>query len=57
LLLLVSVATGLAQDPSAPLPRDPAIKFGPRPNGLKYLIRQNGRPEKRVMLGLAIKAG
>ena len=55
-MLLVAV-TGSAQDLSAPLPLDPAVKSGTLPNGLKYLIRQNGRPEKRVMLRLAVKAG
>jgi zinc protease len=57
LLLLVSAVTGSAQDSSAPLPLDPAVKSGTLPNGLRYLIRQNGRPEKRAMLRLAVKAG
>jgi zinc protease len=56
-MLLVGAVTGSAQDLSAPLPLDPAVKSGTLPNGLKYLIRQNGRPEKRVMLRLAVKAG
>jgi zinc protease len=56
-MLLVGAMTGSAQDLSAPLPLDPAVKSGTLPNGLKYLIRQNGRPEKRVMLRLAVKAG
>ena len=56
-MLLVGAVTGSAQDPSAPLPLDPAVKSATLPNGLKYLIRQNGRPEKRVMLRLAVKAG
>ena len=55
--LLVSAVTGSAQDLSAPLPLDPAVKSGTLPNGLRYLIRQNGRPEKRAMLRLAVKAG
>ena len=57
MLLLVSAVTGSAQDLSAPLPLDPAVKSGTLPNGLRYLIRQNGRPEKRAMLRLAVKAG
>ena len=57
MLLLVSAVTGSAQDLSAPLPLDPAVKVGTLPNGLRYLIRQNGRPEKRAMLRLAVKAG
>ncbi len=54
---MVSAIAAPAQDSSAPLPLDPAIKSGTLPNGLKYLIRQNGRPEKRAMLRLAIEAG
>src|SRR5260221_5844078 len=69
LALLVSAAglTGLAQqvqvtgppplDLSAALPLDPAIRSGTLPNGLKYFIRRNGRPEKRVSLRLAVKSG
>jgi len=53
----VSTATGSTQDLSATLPLDPAIKSGTLPNGLTYLIRKNGRPEKRAMLRLAVKAG
>jgi len=36
---------------------DPAIRTGTLPNGLKYFIRRNGRPEKRVSLRLAVKSG
>src|SRR4051812_29894171 len=43
--------------PDASLPLDSAIKTGALPNGLKFYIRKNGRPEKRVMLRLAVKAG
>src|SRR6195256_3772881 len=69
LALLVSPAglTGLAQqvqvpgppllDLSAALPLDPAIRTGTLPNGLKYFVRRNGRPEKRVSLRLAVKSG
>jgi zinc protease len=57
LLLLVSAATGASQDLSASLPLDPAIRAGTLSNGLTYFIRQNGRPEKRAMLRLAVKAG
>jgi zinc protease len=56
-LLIVTAVTPSAQDVSAPLPLDPAIKSGTLPNGLKYFIRQNGRPEKRAMLRLAVEAG
>src|SRR5687768_13286794 len=43
--------------PTDVLPFDPAVVRGTLPNGLQYFIRRNGRPEKRVMLQLAVKAG
>src|SRR5918993_1970772 len=43
--------------PSDPLPFDRAVTRGTLPNGLTYYIRRNTRPEKRVMLHLAVKAG
>src|SRR5262245_27804928 len=43
--------------PNAVLPLDSAIRTGALPNGLKFYIRKNGRPEKRVSLRLAVKAG
>ena len=39
------------------LPFDPAVMTGVLPNGLTYYIRRNTRPEKRVSLQLAVKAG
>ena len=58
LALLVSAAglTARAQQNAAPLPSidaqavlpmDPAIRTGTLPNGLKYFIRRNDRPELR----------
>jgi zinc protease len=46
-----------AFQPGDPLPFDPAVVRGTLPNGLVYYIRKNTRPEKRVMLQLAVKAG
>ena len=43
--------------PADPLPFDTAVTRGTLPNGLTYYIRKNTRPEKRVMLQLAVKAG
>jgi zinc protease len=40
-----------------PLPVDPAVQIGTLPNGITYYIRKNGRPENRVALRLAVKAG
>ncbi len=66
LALLFAVATTLAQAPAAPqrtfnpqdtLPFDPAVHTATLPNGLKYFVRQNSRPAKRVSLRLAVRAG
>src|SRR5688572_3037699 len=64
-MLALATAVGHAVQPAqqpafAPtdvLPFDPAVIRGTLPNGLQYFIRRNGRPEKRVMLQLAVKAG
>ena len=39
------------------LPIDPAVRAGRLPNGLRYFLRQNSRPEKRVSMRLAVNAG
>src|SRR5581483_6614120 len=39
------------------IPFDSAVKTGTLPNGLKYFVRQNSRPAKRLSLRLAVKAG
>src|SRR5215471_10046801 len=67
LALLVSSARPVARaqqavatppiDSGTVLPLDPAIRTGTLSNGLKYFIRRNGRPEKRVSLRLAVKSG
>lgn len=46
-----------AANDAAPLPLDPAIRSGTLPNGLTYYVRRNGKPEKHVLLRLAVKAG
>src|SRR5688572_17139922 len=56
-LLLAGSAAPTAQDLDAPLPLDPAVRSGTLPNGLKWFVRRNARPEKRVALRLAVKAG
>ncbi|HEX6213810.1 MAG TPA: hypothetical protein VFZ38_03275, partial [Vicinamibacterales bacterium] len=40
-----------------PLPIDPVVRAGRLPNGLRYFLRQNARPEKRVSMRLAVNAG
>jgi zinc protease len=44
-------------NPQDQVPFDRAIHTATLPNGLKYFVRQNGRPEKRVSLRLAVKSG
>lgn len=39
------------------LPVDPKVKVGTLPNGLRYYIRQNPKPEKRAELRLVVNAG
>ena len=46
-----------ALSPADTLPFDKAVTTGTLPNGLRYYIRRNTRPEKRVSLQLAVKAG
>ena len=43
--------------PADKLPFDSAVTAGTLPNGLRYYIRKNTKPEKRVALQLAVKAG
>jgi zinc protease len=42
---------------TAPLPVDPAVTTGTLPNGLRYYIRVNHKPEKRAELRLLVNAG
>lgn len=39
------------------IPSDPKVRIGTLPNGLRYYIRQNVKPEKRAELRLAVNAG
>ncbi len=49
------------QEPVSPelqeLPLDPEVVTGTLPNGMKYFIRQNAKPENRMELRLAVNAG
>ncbi len=42
---------------NAPLPVDPAVRIGTLPNGMRYYIRENKKPENRVELRLVVHAG
>jgi zinc protease len=60
--LVVLTATGVLVGQSTfnlqdTMPFDAAVRTATLPNGLKYFVRQNSRPAKRVSLRLAVKAG
>lgn len=60
LAVLLTVATGsvsIAQDLKAKIPTDPKVTIGQFDNGLKYYIRTNKKPEKKVELRLVVNAG
>src|SRR5262245_28719851 len=67
LALLLASAPAVAQAPKqqpaavpAPttaLPTDPKVKIGTLPNGIRYYIRQNKKPEKRAELRLVVNTG
>ncbi len=42
---------------SATLPIDPAVRIGTLPNGMRYYVRRNAKPEQRAELRLVINAG
>lgn len=51
---------GAAADPyalTARIPVDTAVRIGTLPNGLRYYVRRNSRPEDRVELRLVVNAG
>src|SRR6266404_2884326 len=56
---LAAAASLAAQAPSlqATIPFDTAVRTATLSNGLKYFVRQNSRPAKRLSLRLAVKAG
>lgn len=57
-LVLLLTQTALAQTRlSDPIPNNPEVKTGILPNGLKYYIRHNKKPENKVELRLLVNAG
>ena len=57
LATLTPHVSALAQTPDQTLPLDSQVVVGTLPNGLRYYIRRNTRPEKRAELRLAVNAG
>src|ERR1700730_15802688 len=47
------VPYGLSQQ----MPMDPEVVVGMLPNGLRYYVRANGKPDRRAELRLVVKAG
>ncbi len=52
-VLFLLSANGFAQN----IPTDPAVRIGTLSNGMKYYIKKNNLPEKKVDFRLAINAG
>ncbi|GGG38390.1 zinc protease [Christiangramia forsetii] len=58
MLLLIVTGFSVAQsNDTQKIPVDPNVKIGKLDNGLTYYIRNNGKPEDKLELRLAIKAG
>jgi zinc protease len=53
----LDVAARQATASSQLMPVDPAITIGKFPNGMRYYVRANPKPEKRAELRLVVKAG
>ena len=56
-VIVLGASTALAQDPKAQLPTDPHVVLGELDNGVRYAIRENGKPESRAELRLVVRAG
>jgi len=57
-LFLVATSFAVAQtSETEKIPTDPKVKIGKLANGLTYYIQNNGKPEDKLELRLAIKAG
>jgi zinc protease len=58
-LLLLGLPAGLSAQarPAQPLPVDSQVTVGTLPNGLRYYVRANPKPEHRAELRLVVRAG
>ncbi|HXP48905.1 MAG TPA: pitrilysin family protein, partial [Bacteroidia bacterium] len=57
IILLAFAQPVVAQNLDQPIPNDSLVRMGTLPNGMKYYIRKNVKPEKRAELRLAVNAG
>lgn len=56
-LLIQGLIAQNVYDPKVLIPVAPDVKIGTLPNGLKYYIKYNQKPEKKVELRLVVNAG
>jgi len=56
-LMFTGLGVNAQTDLSGKIPVASNVKTGTLPNGLKYYIRYNAKPEKKVELRLAVNAG
>src|SRR5262245_2402610 len=52
-----SAASVASYELTQQMPVDPEVSLGTLPNGMKYYVRPNPRPARRIELRLAVKAG
>jgi zinc protease len=57
LIVILFISAICAFPQSSSIPIDPSVTIGVLPNGLKYYIQYNKKPEKRAELRLAVNAG
>ncbi|MDI1355026.1 MAG: insulinase family protein [bacterium] len=57
LLISLFLPAQTAKNTGEALPIDPKTRTGVLPNGMKYFIKYNAKPEKRAELRLAVNAG
>lgn len=56
-MIIAATCCTYAQNMNQPIPMDDSVRTGTLPNGMKYYIRRNTKPEHRVELRLAVDAG
>ncbi len=57
LIMMFVISSLSAQTPDAIIKQDPNVKIGKLDNGLTYYIRENNKPEDRVIMRIVVNAG
>ncbi len=57
LVALLLLSNPLMAQSGQALPVDPSVRMGTLPNGMKYYLKKNAKPENRVEFRLAVNAG